>query len=96
MWGAGSNVTSVFFVLMVSPKASQVDENVSLFRCISSSELAFTAQLSANWKACTLSSFTLVLACSLLRLNSFAISVYILNTNKQPNVLPAQRGIPYV
>ena len=44
-------MTSGFFVLMVSPKASQADENVSMFRCISSSELAFRAQSSANRKS---------------------------------------------
>ena len=34
-------MTSVFFILMVSPKISQTDEHLSMFRCTSSSELAF-------------------------------------------------------
>ena len=67
-------MTSVFFVLMVSPKTSHEDKNLSMFCCISSSELAFRAHSSANRKSRTLllhfsSGFILVLACSLLRLN---------------------------
>ena len=49
--GAGWNITLVFLVLMVSPKIVQASEKRSILCCISVSELASRAQLSANRKS---------------------------------------------
>ena len=64
-------MTCIFCVLMVKPNASHADENLFMLHCSPASELAFRAQSSAKKMSCTHVIFTLVGACSLLRLNRF-------------------------
>jgi len=63
-------MTSVFVVLIVSPKLSQAEAKRSISRCIISSVLAFRAQSSAKRKSLITVSFTLVMDCRRLGLNT--------------------------
>ena len=62
--------TSVFLMLIVRPKLVQASANLSTFCCMSSTEMEFRAQLSANRKSLMVSVLTLVFAFSLLRLKT--------------------------
>ena len=62
LWGAGWCKTSVFLVLIVSPKLLQAVEKLFMFCCMWSFVAALSAQSSANRRSHTESSPTLVIA----------------------------------
>ena len=88
--GAGWNITSVFLVLMVSPKLLQAAEKLSISTCILCSSLALRAQSSAKRKSLRTVSFTFVTACSLLGLNNFPS---VLNLMLMPGLQPQKASV---
>ena len=75
---AGTNITSIFLVLMVKPNLSQAVENPSISSCISCSLLAFNAQSSAKTRYLITVSLTLLTACRRRGLNSFPSHLYLM------------------
>ena len=82
----------------MKPKSSQALANRSMLPCISECVLAFSAQSSSKTKSRTVSSCTLVFACSLRGLRSFPSVRYQKPTPMTPvspvNVMPPVNAIP--
>ena len=68
--GAGWCITSVFLMLIVRPKLVQASANLLTFWCMSSSQMEFRVQSSANRKSLMVFVLILVFALSLLRLKT--------------------------